>query len=313
MRGNHLVCSLSKQYNQFVLEFNRFSPWHNNEAAFAQFHHEFNSWTKRKAVPHDALLWHRRLGHPGPGALEHLTNASQGVRIRGPTTAECSDCAQGKMARQPRRAPREHLEGPGERLGVDFHDFEKGWGGLHRSMYIIDRWCGMVWDFYMEDKTQETIWSTLKEFFGWLKHKYNIQPKVIECDNEVTQHPNLMAWLKSRLTIEPSAPHTQAQNGAAERSGGVIKDRIRTLRLSSKLPGYMWPEISKAVCYLLNRTPRYALYWKSPYEVFHTRLSYRNGVQIEHRRPDQSHLRAYGCRAYAMTAQAQEKKQRLQL
>lgn len=32
------------------------------------------------------------------------------------------------------------------------------------------------------------------------------------------------------ISIEPSAPETQAQNGGAERSGGVIETKSRSMR-----------------------------------------------------------------------------------
>src|SRR5579871_4060501 len=57
--------------------------------------------------------------------------------------------------------------------------------------------------------------------------------------------------------------------------------------------------------YLLDRTPRRSLGWKSPYEVFHT---YLTGKRTK---PQLAHLKAYGCRAYAMTENAQLKKDRL--
>jgi hypothetical protein len=41
-------------------------------------------------------------------------------------------------------------------------------------------------------------------------------------------------------------------------------------------------------------------------------MAHREGVVVDHRKPDQTHLRAYGCKAYAMTAAAQKKEQRLQ-
>ena len=51
-------------------------------------------------------------------------NSSEGVRIKGIPIYECNECATAKIHRQIRRAVRtEHLI-KGERLAVDFHDFE---------------------------------------------------------------------------------------------------------------------------------------------------------------------------------------------
>lgn len=47
----------------------------------------------------DAELWHRRLGHPGPDAMEKLTKEAFGVAMRGPSTFECDICAVSKIRR----------------------------------------------------------------------------------------------------------------------------------------------------------------------------------------------------------------------
>ena len=62
-----------------------------------------------------------------------------------------------------------------------------------------------------------------------------------------------------QLKIEPSAPYSQSQNGATERSGGVVKDKERAMRNGAKLPSFLWPEIQRAAVYLHNRIPRYLL------------------------------------------------------
>jgi hypothetical protein len=307
---NSILCTLTDRYDQFVLEYIPFTD--RKRAAFIS--HKFNSWTKRKPAIGDAIRWHRRLGHPGPGALEHFVNCSKGVRIRGPTTVECEACAVAKIKRQIRRQPRELLEGPGERLAIDFHDFQEGLGGYTSLMLFTDRWSGLAWDFYLQDRKAKSIIAAISALFQILEKRYSIIPKVVECDNEITEiKPQVRTWLESKaVKIEPSAPYTQSQNGGAERSGGVIKEKGRAMRADAKFPAFLWPEISRAAVYLYNRTPKYIYSWKSPYERFFTRLAHREGVVIESRKPNQAHLRAYGCKAYAMTSSAQKKEQRLQ-
>ena len=64
------------------------------------------------------------------------------------------------------------------------------------------------------------------------------------------------------------------------------------MRLQSRLPANMWSEIALAAGYLLNRTPRRSLNWKSPMEVLY-KLIGRSNPPIEI-----AHLRAYRCRCY---------------
>ena len=119
-------------------------------------------------------------------------------------------------------------------------------------MLVSDRYSGLTWDFYLEDRTAQSIINALSYLFNLLEQNYNLKPEIIECDNEITtQKPPVFQFLQARrLKVEPSAPYTQEQNGGAERLGGVIKQKIRAMR--GKLPSSLWPEISRAAVYLYN-------------------------------------------------------------
>ena len=305
-----VVAVLEKHYDQFVLEY---IPENLSKAAFFSRRNKYNSWTKRAPAYGDAFKWHLRMGHPGPRALEHLVNCSTGAKIKGLFTYECDACGQSKAKRRIRRAPRDLHEGPGYRLAIDFHDFNPG-RGYTSLMIITDRWSGLCWDYYMSNRETETIIAALTHFFGMLDRQYDIQPKVIEVDNELTtQKPKVKAFLeKECVKLEPSAPYTGAQLGGAERPGGAIKDKIRTMGIGANLPAHLWSEISRAATYLHNRTPKYTYNWKSPYDRFHTHVAHRDGVVVEDRKPQQAHLKVYGCKAFAMTSDAQKKVKRLQ-
>jgi hypothetical protein len=82
------------------------------------------------------------------------------------------------------------------------------------------------------------------------------------------------------------------------------------MRIGANLPHELWKETVNAAAYLHNRTPRENLGWKTSYEVFYSHTANLAGID-ENRQPQLAHLRAYGCRAYAMTENAQLKKQRL--
>ena len=308
---NSILCTLIEKHGQFIMED---IPEDADRATFFTRRNEFNSWTKRKPSSADALTWHLRLGHPGPQALEHLVNSSQGVRIKGITTRECDACATSKAKRMIRREPRDLFEGLGRRLAIDFHDFEMSMDGYTSCMLITDRWSGYMWDYYLKDRTTGSIITAMKSLFGILEQQYGIKPTVIECDNEiVTQKPGVHRFLQDlSIKVDPSPPYTQALNGAAERSGGVVKDKIRAMRASSRLPGFLWKEIGRSAVYLLNRTPRYQNNWKTPYDRFHTNATCQRGTFIAHRKPDQSHLKIYGCKAFALTTDALKKTHRLQ-
>jgi len=172
-------------------------------------------------------------------------------------------------------------------------------------MFIHDRFSGLSFSYFMSTHGQEKEnLRILKDFVNWMTTHFNLKIQVIRSDNEMARKKTLN-WLRSKgIKFEPSAPRTQAQNGAAERSGGVIMEKARAMRISANLPHNLWKEIINAAVYLYNRTPKEAQDWKSPYEVFFS------AVEGSRRRPKLAHLSAYGCRAYAMTENAQEKKKR---
>jgi hypothetical protein len=291
-------------YDQFVLEY---VPEDLDRAAFFTRRNRFNSWTGRRPHKAEAYRWHLRLGHPGPGALEHLVNSTQGVRIKGVTTTECDSCAKGKMHRQNRRAPRSLADfRPGEKLALDFHDFEPDEEGYDSLLLIVDRVSGRMWDFYLQDRRTDTVIAALDNLIRMLERQYEAKVKVVESDNEIiSKLPGVKRYLESRhIRTEPSPADTQALNGGAERAWRTIKEQIIAMRDSLKLPNALWREISKAAMYLLNRTPRKRLEWKTPFEILHSKGDAR-------RKPDLTNLRAYGCKAYAMTTTAMRKEQRL--
>jgi hypothetical protein len=171
------------------------------------------------------------------------------VKIIGITIVQCDACGRAKSKRQIRRAPRLNDEGPGERIAIDFHEYEAGSFTKETSQMLITcRYSRYVWDFYFKDnRPARSIIRLLGLFVQFMKKQFNITVKVIETDNEiVTVKQEVERWctsmsIRMSIRIEPSAPDTQAQNGGAERSGGVIKEKARAIRLDANLPWDLWP------------------------------------------------------------------------
>ena len=335
---NTVIAELQELYGQWVLEYNPMdqeqsctisnSTAHavctiNNSTDHAAYTtgnstahaaHKGNSRTKRRLAT--AAIWHKRLGHPGPNALEHLVQRAEGVRIKGIPTVKCDACGKAKSRRQIRREPRPNNEGPGERIAIDFHDYEAQSFSRERSqMLVTDRYSGHIWDFYFKDnRPARSVIKVLSNFVLFMTVQFSVTVKVIESDNEiVTVKAEVERWCTSQgIKIEPSAPDTQAQNGGAERSGGVIKEKARAMRLDANLPWEMWPEVTRAAVYLYNRTPNYKNQWRSPYEVFFTTVALLNGIVTQPRKPSLGHLKAYGCKAFAMSDDTRRGKSKLQ-
>ena len=171
-----------------------------------------------------------------------------------------------------------------------------------------------MWDYYLSNHQSSTILRALKHLFGLLKHQHQIYSQKIECDNKIfMKWKAVRNWLNEQhIKIEASPPYTQSQNGAAEHSAAVIKNKARAMREATKLPTALWPEVDRAAVYLHNWTSRYQYNWKSPYECFHTYLALWDGVIRPNHRPQQAHLKVYRCKAFALTREYYKKKDRLQ-
>ena len=159
---------------------------------------------------------------------------------------------------------------------------DNGYGGYKCLLLVTDRWSGLSWDYYLTDHKSATILAALQHLFGVLE-QCEIRPQTIECDNEIFMKCKaVLTWLQTdkHVKVEPSPPHVKDLDGAAERSGGIVKDKARAMRQAAKLPAALWLEIDRAAVYLHNRTPRYQYNWKSPYDRFHTYLSHRDRVVV---------------------------------
>lgn len=107
-----------------------------------------------------------------------------------------------------------------------------------------------------------------------------------------------MDGLAVRLT-SPMHPH---QNGLAERSGGVVMQRMTLLLAQSGLEYNMWPLAAQASIYLLNRTPSEKNKWLSPLQKRQMWLSESHGAFWSGLKlPDLRHIRAFGCKAFPIT------------
>ena len=99
---------------------------------------------------------------------------------------------------------------------------------------------------------------------------------------------------RPRSRVAESNAYTPAQNGAAERAGGVIMRKARAMRIEAQMPESLWPKFFKAAIYITNRTPTKPLGWLTPIETLHQELNRPNP------RPTGAHLHILGSRAYVL-------------
>ena len=172
-----------------------------------------------------------------------------------------------------------------------------------------------MWDYYLTDYRFKTILAALKNLFGMLEHQHQIHSQKIKCDNKIFMKCKaVLTWLENQqyVKVEPSPPHVKELDRAAKCSGGVIKDKARSMRKAAKLPSALWPETTRAAVYLHNQMPRYKYNWKLPYDCFHTYLAHQDGLVVNDHKPQQAHLKVYRCKEFALTTEFLKKEKWLQ-
>jgi len=94
----------------------------------------------------------------------------------------------------------------------------------------------MVFAIFLASKEHQHLVRALSHFLAKMKTQFGLYPAALETDGE---------WISKEISdhiarygtrVEPCAPHTQAQNGGAERSGGSIKALARTMRAAARFP-----------------------------------------------------------------------------
>ena len=97
-----------------------------------------------------------------------------------------------------------------------------------------------------------------------------------------------MERCKHQIHHEITDPHTPEQNGVAERLNRTIIEKARAMVAHAGLHKKYWAEGVNTALYIYNHVASSALSFKmSPYQAWYGRT------------PDLSHLRVFGCLAYA--------------
>jgi hypothetical protein len=190
--------------------------------------------------------------------------------------------------------------------------------------YNMDRYIVIMTDWKtsmriigcLPNKDQGTLFKWFSAVTAYLERQYSLRIQIIHGDNDTGffYSQSTTIYLKDEgFDIRLTTPDTAHPNGKAERSGGVATAKLRTMQIEAHLPERLWPETQRAAVYLLNRTPFEKRSgpdkgWASPIERLYQWLREHRKERFGHLnadcRPNISHLKAYGCRAYPLTAKA---------
>ena len=249
-----------------------------------------------------ADLWHQRLGHVNGQQLEEIVSSGvvKGVHFSDSSLSFCEKCVEGKMQRKQykpvgeiystRKLERIHSDvcGPMPTESI---------GGQKYFVTFIDDYSRCCKVYFMRHKSE--VLSKFKEFESLVTNECGQNIGILRSDNvgEYTSG-EFKAYLKSRgIRQELTVPKSPQQNGIAERMNQTLMEAARCMLSQAGVPNSYWAEAVATAAYLRNRTPTRAFKIKTtPFERWYGK------------RPNLSHLRVFGCTAYAHIPNCQRHK-----
>ena len=238
-------------------------------------------------------MWHRRFGHIGYGSLRTLLTKElvTGFNVDSQSPKyDCVACTQAKQSVEPfpDNNNRTHTQ-PGELTHTDL------WGpysvrSIHGNEFFIS---------FLDDCTRRALLRFLKhkdegrqavkDYVLYLRARGR-NVTAFHCDRGTEfLNDDLLSWLREQgITVQPTAPYSPQQNGAAERLNRTLVELARAMMIARATPEFLWEYAIAHAAYLRERAPTNPLPAMTPYQAWHGQ------------KPDISHLREFGSPVYIL-------------
>ena len=250
----------------------------------------------------DINLWHQRLGHPSEQRLSDIVRKELVTGIKLPNVSKisfCQSCVEGKMSRKPFKSAGT-IRSTG-RLELVHSDVcgpmqTESLGGHKYFVTFIDDYSRCCAVYFIKQKSE--VFEKFKEFEANVTNKCGHSISTLRTDNGGEyRSKEFQAYLISKgISHELTIPHTPEQNGVAERMNRTLQESARAMLAHAGMPNGYWAEAVSTAAYLRNRVTTSALHDKTPFELWYGK------------RPNVSHLRVFGCIAYAHVPDCERKK-----
>ena len=244
-----------------------------------------------KPIAPSIEVWHQRFGHTNYATVKRMIREGHvdGLICGSCNPPEfCEACILGKMTRKSFETSFKRAEEPGELFHFDIAGpFEvKSISGASFLSVFVDDLSGMTFAFAIKAKS-DIVYSIMKVIS--IAKSSNLQKKRVRSDNalEFRSQATENLLLQHGIVHEYSSPYNPEQNGRAEQQNRTIVEIINTLKADAQLPNFFWAELANTAAYLRNFIPLDRLHGKTPFEIW-----------FGHK-PDVSHLRVIGSRAFA--------------
>lgn len=150
--------------------------------------------------------------------------------------------------------------------------------------------------YFLKQKSE--VLSKFKEFEKTFSKECGQKVTRLRTDNggEYTSS-EFQEYLKAQgIHHEMTVPHTPQQNGVAERKNRTLIETARSMLSHAKLPKIYWAEAVATAAYIQNGLPTSVLKKKTPNQRWCGK------------KPDMSHMRVFGCVAYAHVPDTERRK-----
>ena len=238
--------------------------------------------------------WHHRLAHLNTKTILDMSRQGAAFGIGhlhdDLSSSLCDGCVMGKMHRSPFKTGRNRATEVGQLIHSDVcGPMQVPTPGGSRYFVVFkddfSRWCVVR---LLKQKSQ--VADCFQEFVAMLKRETGKDVKTLRSDNGGEYFGSSFAdWLaKSGIRHESSTPYTPQQNGVAERVIRTLMEAARCQMYAKNVDIELWGEAVASATYVLNRASSTTCS-TTPYELWHGK------------KPDISHLRIFGCRAFVHT------------
>jgi transposase InsO family protein len=203
----------------------------------------------------------------------------------------CDACLRGKQVKAAIPKIREGEKSNG-RLDLVFVDLCGAFDTTSRSgnnymLDIVDDCTSRGWCIPVANKSH-----ALKALIAWqlaIEARTGDRVKAYNIDNGELKSTEFETFCASRgIEIRCTSAGTSAQNGKVERFHLTVTNKTRAMMISCNAPLFLWDEFAVTAAYLHARSPSKSQLGRTPFEAF------------ERKKPNISHLRKIGCRAFVL-------------
>ena len=244
-------------------------------------------WPKvNAALVVSADVWHKRLGHISDERLTQLKGMVSGMEVGAERTGVCEGCQLGKQRRSNYSRSDSRSDKPMQLVHMDLMGpVVESRDGFRYLLGVLDDYSRLsaVVPVKLKSDVPAAVRHTLKQM-----EKLSSSPVVTVRSDRGGEFiaEQLSSWFKEQGVMhQHTAPYTPQQNGRAERLNNTLQNSARSMLHDAGLQDELWADAMCTASYVRNRSPVTGLD-KTPWEAF------------TGRRPDVSHLRVWGCKAF---------------